>query len=52
MENAEEKLRNVKDLMRRSHWVLGENGPKAVFEDIMTENFPDWWKKKKKSQTI
>lgn len=46
MENAEEKLRNVEDIMRRSYWVLGENEPKVVFEDIMADNFPDWWKKK------
>jgi len=46
MENAEEKLRNVEDIMKRSYWVLGENEPKVVFEDIMADNFPVWWEKK------
>lgn len=41
MENTEEKLINIEDIMRRSHWVLGENGPEAIFEDIMADNFPD-----------
>lgn len=32
MESAEEKIRNVEDIVRRSYWVLGENEPKVVFE--------------------
>lgn len=47
MESAKEKLRNVEDIVRRSYWVLGENEPKVVFEDIMADNFPDWWGEKK-----
>lgn len=46
MESVEEKLRNVEDIVRRSYWVLGENELKVVFEDIMADNFPDWWEKK------
>lgn len=42
MENTEGKLRNIEDIMRRSHLVLGENGPEAIYEDIMADNFPDW----------